>query len=58
MPLNHSKSIKTVLSLLCISYSMHSSDATVLINLMSCTIPACFQYFFQSTMVPTLVENS
>jgi len=27
-------------------------------DLMLCTTPACFSTFFQSTMVPTLVENS
>jgi len=40
---------------------MHSRDATVLIDLLWYNVvhySSLFQYFFQSTMVPTLVENS
>jgi len=40
---------------------MHSRDATVLIDLLWFNVmhySNLFQYFFQSTMVPTLVENS
>jgi len=34
---------------------MHSRNAMVLFDLMSCSL---FQYFFRSTMILTLVENS
>jgi len=56
-----SKSIKTVVSLLCIPYQkeMHSRDTTVLIDLVWFNVvhySSLFQYFFQSTMVPTLVD--
>jgi len=37
---------------------MHNRDTTVLIDLLSCTTPACFSTFFQSIMISTLVENS
>jgi len=40
---------------------MHSRDTTVLIDLLWYNIvhySSLFQYFFQSTIVPTLVENS
>jgi len=40
---------------------MHSRDATVLKYLLSFNVmhySSLFQYFFPSTMVPTLVENS
>jgi len=40
---------------------MHSRDATVLIDLLwfnAVHYSSLFQYFFQSTMAPTLVENS
>jgi len=61
MTLNHSKSIKTAVSLLYMPYTktkIHSRDSTVLIDLLLCTTPACFSTFIRSTMVPTLVENS
>ena len=50
MILNHSKTIRNVISLLCISIMV--SCFTV------CTTPACFSTFYQCAMVPTLVENS
>jgi len=40
---------------------MHRKDTKVLINLLWFNVvhySSLFQYFFQSTMVPTLVENS
>ena len=43
MILNHSKTIRSVISLLCIS---------IMIS------PACFSTFYQCAMVSTLVENS
>jgi len=59
MTLNHSKSIKTVVSLLCMSCQKGNAQLgcnSFNSDLMSCTIPAaCFRTFFQSTMVP---ENS
>jgi len=61
--LNHSKSwsIKTVVSLLCISFLVRMTwNTTVLIDLLWFNVvhySSLFQYFFQSTMVPTLVEN-
>ena len=57
MILNHSKTIRSV----CPYYvqdtimEMHSRDIT---HLILCTTPACFSYFNQCAMVPTLVENS
>jgi len=36
---------------------MHSRDATVLIDLLWFNVVHLFQYFFRSTMVPTLAEN-
>jgi len=63
MPLNHSKSIKTVVSVLCMSYQkgMYSKDTTFLIDLLSFNVmhySSLFLCFFQSTMVPNLAENS
>jgi len=56
---NHSKSIKTVVSLLCIPYQKDSRDATVLIDLLWFNVvhySSLFQYFFfRSTKVPTLI---
>jgi len=40
---------------------MHSKDTTVLIDLLWFNVvhySSLFPYFFQSTMVPTLAENS
>jgi len=39
----------------------HSRNMTILIiycGIVLCTTPACFSSFYQSTFVPTLVENS
>jgi len=47
MTLNHNKSIKTVVLLLCMpKKEMHSRDTTVLGDIMSYTTPACFSTFF------------
>ena len=40
---------------------MHSRDITILLfcsGLILCTTPACFSTFYESTIVPTLVENA
>ena len=36
---------------------MHSKNVTLLIDLISCTTPACFSTFYQCGMVFTLVKN-
>ena len=60
MILNHSKTIRSVISLLCIFITVsqveHSRDITLLIVIL-CTTPAGFSTFYRA-MVPTLVENS
>ena len=62
MILNHSRTIRSVISLLCISvwYLEHGRDITLLIVLL-CIMDYSnlFQYsFYPCAMVPTLVENS
>jgi len=60
MTLNHSKSYKPVVPLQCMPYQkkeMHSRDTTVLIDLLLFNVvhySSLFQYFFRSTLVPTL----
>ena len=54
MILNHSKTIRSVISLLCISI-IHF--LLFYYDLISCTTPACCSAFYQCAMVPILVEN-
>ena len=55
MILNHSKTIKSVIFLLCSRYMYHNENARDIILLIA---PACFSTFYRCAMVPTLVENS
>jgi len=48
MTLNHRKSIKNFISLLCIATMKHTVGIQKICDLMSCTTPACFSTFFQS----------
>ena len=60
MILNHSKTIRSVISLLCISIMVSWSTVGILhfllfyYDLISCTTPACFSTFYRYAMVPTI----
>ena len=62
MILNHSKTIRSVISLLCISITVPSVGIQHFLvfycDLISWSTPTCFSTFYHCAMVPILVENS